>query len=529
MKLAAMIGKLRTELGMTQEKLAETIGVSRQAVQKWESGTAIPDIEKLIKLSKCFNVSLDALVFESDARTTEELTFDKKLNPQYSTLHNWDDYSSQLMVELTQSLEEGKEIEAFADVFRAASKLPSGEAKTKLADTLIEVVLNAPQRAGYQYNEPSDLETIRMLRPAERPGFGKVDADRLYEKLHGAVVGRVCGCLLGKPIEGIRTRELHPLLKLTGNYPMHRYILDSDITDEIAGKFGFRLKGRCYPDTLSSAPVDDDTNYTVLASLLIDIYGEDFTPSDVSALWIAKQSRNAYCTAERVAFRNFVAGYNPPESAVYKNPYREWIGAQIRGDYFGYINPGDPERAADMAWRDASISHVKNGIYGEMYIAAMIAAAAVEDDIKEIIKAGLGQIPERSRLTEAVGEVVSKFEAGESQEDVFAYIHEKWDENSGHGWCHTISNAMIVTASLLYGGGDYSKSICMAVQTGFDTDCNGATVGSILGMRNGFGAIPEVWYERLNDTLDTSIFGVSKVKLSEFARKAQAVALRERV
>ena len=154
MKLAAMIGKLRTELGMTQEKLAETIGVSRQAVQKWESGTAIPDIEKLIKLSKCFNVSLDALVFESDARTTEELTFDKKLNPQYSMLHNWDDYSSQLMVELTQSLEEGKEIEAFADVFRAASKLPSGEAKTKLADTLFEVVLNAPQRAGYQYNEP---------------------------------------------------------------------------------------------------------------------------------------------------------------------------------------------------------------------------------------------------------------------------------------------------------------------------------------------------------------------------------------
>ena len=64
MKLAAMIGKLRTELGMTQEKLADAIGVSRQAVQKWESGVAVPDLEKLIKLSKYFNVSLDALVFE---------------------------------------------------------------------------------------------------------------------------------------------------------------------------------------------------------------------------------------------------------------------------------------------------------------------------------------------------------------------------------------------------------------------------------------------------------------------------------
>ena len=102
-----------------------------------------------------------------------------------------------------------------------------------------------------------------------------------------------------------------------------------------------------------------------------------------------------------------------------------------------------------MAWRDALISHVKNGIYGERWMAAMIAVAA----------------------------------------------------------------------SLLYGEGDFSKSICMAVETGFDTDCNGATVGSILGMANGENSIPTYWKAPINDTLHTSIFGVGTVKISDCVEK----------
>ena len=526
MKLASTLGKLRCDSGLSQEKLAGILGVSRQAVQKWESGATVPDIEKLIKISKYFGISLDALVFESDRRASEELTFERKLSPQYSTMHDWEKYSSQLWVELVQSNEEGKDISAFEEIFRAAAKLPECEAKVKIADTLFEVVLNAPTRDDYPYREPSDLETIKLLRPAgEKIGFGKPSGD-LYDKIYGGWVGRVCGCLLGKPIEGIRTNELHPFLKETGNFPMHRYILASDITDEIDKKFSWRFRGRCYPDTLECAPVDDDTNYTVLALKLIERYGVDFTPWDVSRIWLDLQSKNAYCTAERVAFRNFVDGYNPPESAIYKNPYREWIGAQIRGDYFGYINPGNPELAAEMAWRDASISHIKNGVYGEMFAAAMIAAAAVESDIKTIIRAGLAQIPEKSRLYESVEAIISLHESGADFDSASAFIHERWDEKSGHCWCHTISNAMIVAAALLWGSGDYGRSICMAVQTGFDTDCNGATVGSVLGVRGGFRSIPPVWYERLNDSLDTSIFGVGRVKLSEMAEKTLKVAER---
>lgn len=93
-------------------------------------------------------------------------------------------------------------------------------------------------------------------------------------------------------------------------------------------------------DEVSAMPMDDDTNYVVLAQILVDTYGRDFTPYDVSRVWLDYQKKDAYCTAERVAYRNFINGYVPPQSACYQNPFREWIGAQIRGDYYGYVNPG---------------------------------------------------------------------------------------------------------------------------------------------------------------------------------------------
>ena len=106
-----------------------------------------------------------------------------------------------------------------------------------------------------------------------------------------------------------------------------------------------------------------------------------------------------------------------------------------------------------------------------------------------------------------------------TEEECFAKIHTLWNEREGHDWCHTISNALIVAAALLYGKGDYGKTICLAVQTGFDTDCNGATVGSVIGMIGGTAAIGKEWSDPINNMLDTNIFGVGRVKISEMAKK----------
>lgn len=440
------------------------------------------------------------------------------IKPDYEKIHDWEFYTHDILTEYKQCVEEGLEIEQYKELFEAIAKLPKSEISKDFGDVIFKAICSAKIKSDYPYTEPSDLEEIRTLRKPF-PLDGTVDYEKLEGKLRGAWLGRTCGCMLGKTVEGVRSDELTAFLKQTNNYPMHRYMKRVDATEEICKDKSFGFMHTCYVDDGDGMPVDDDTNYTVLAQIIIEKYGRNFTPDDVAHAWLDYQPKNAYCTAERVAFCNFVKGYRPPESAVYQNPYREWIGAQIRGDYFGYINPGNPELAAEMAWRDASISHVKNGIYGEMFIAAMLAAAAVTNDTEKILRAGLAQIPSTSRLYEAIKSVIEKYHSGLTQAQMFDYIYKCWPEESSHSRLHTISNAMIVAAALLYGNGDYGKSICIAVEAAFDTDCNAATVGSIVGLANGADAIDKIWSEPINDTLHTSIFGVGTVKISEMAKK----------
>ena len=517
MVLSNIIFKLRTNAGMSREKFAEVFEVSHQAVQKWETGVSVPELGKIVRIAKYFDISIDAMILGSDARIMDEMAYHKIIKPNYEHRHAWELYYEDLLVEYEQSTDEGLDIERYKELFEAVSNLPRGEIKKKFGDILFEVVMSSSTVDKFKYIEPSDFENIKIQRKPYSYTTKELSPETLKSKIYGAWFGRIAGCLLGKPVEGARTIELVPFLQDTGNYPMYRYIHENDVKPEICNKYNFRFNKSCIEGRVDYMPADDDTNYMVLYQLLIEKYGRDFTSQNVAQLWLDLQPKDAYCTAERVAFCNFVKGYEPPESALYKNPYREWIGAQIRGDYFGYINPGDPETAADMAYRDACVSHVKNGIYGEMFVSAMIAVAAVCDDIVDIIEGGLAQIPHGSRLYESVRLILDGYKNGVSQQKAFEKIHEMYNEYSPYGWCHTIPNAMIVAAALLYGEGDFGKSICMAVETGFDTDCNGATVGSVLGIRGGIECIGEEWTKPLNNKLETMIFGVGMCSISDRA------------
>ena len=436
----------------------------------------------------------------------------KDLAPRYDMMDEVATYDV-LHVEYLQSMEEGLDIEAYKDLFEAVWKLPRSRFKIRLCDVMFDIIAHAEQRPDYPYCEPSDLEGIRKLRP-DYKAFERQTEGR-QDKIHGAWMGRICGCMLGTSVETIRTNELIPFLKESGNYPMHRYVYTTDLTEEVTGKYKYNFWRRKFADKIDGMPPDDDTNYLILAQEIIDKFGRDFTPYDILNNWVKSQPKDSYFTAERTAYINFLRGYMPPQSAFYKNPCREWIGAQIRGDYFGFVNPGDPEMAAEMAWRDASVSHVKNGIYGEMFVAAMLAIAAVSDNVEDVIYGGLAQIPATSRLYEAVTGLMEDYKKGMTQAACFEKIHATYDEYNNHYWCHTVANALVVIASLLYGAGDYGKTICMSVETGYDTDCNAATVGSIFGMLHGIDSIPEYWTAPIQDKLNTTIKGIPAVRITD--------------
>ena len=444
----------------------------------------------------------------------------------------WMKYAPDLLTEWRQMMEEGKDVAHYKEICEQIVKLSEMEDCEAAALEIAKQMADAPMREDYAYVEPSDLERIRLCAAGNTSVSWRhlLNEEQLREKISGAWIGRISGCLLGKPMECVRTPAIRTILKASNNYPMTRYVDSREFPDWLWEDDAIKqLQSwqKCWIDRIGGkAPIDDDTNYTVMAMKLIDEYGVNFTPDDVLEGWLYWMPMFSACTAERVAYRNAAQGLLAPETATRANPYREWIGAQIRGDFFGYLNPGNPALAAEMAWRDACISHTKNGIYGEMFIAAMIAKAAVCSDLEEIIETGLGEIPAKSRLTEEIRRVLTWYRQGMDAEQAFNGIHERYDEYLQHDWCHTLSNAMVVAASLLWGEKNFGKTICLAVQTGFDTDCNAATVGSVLGMVLGEKKIPECWPNGFNKKLRTSIAGYHEVTVDNLVDKTMELIFR---
>jgi ADP-ribosylglycohydrolase len=370
---------------------------------------------------------------------------------------------------------------------------------------------SAPRSPGWSYEEPSELDAIEAAQPAAPArAHLTLDDSTLADRILGAWLGRCAGCTLGKPVELWSRADIRRGLEAVGAYPIADYLpaLDPSRTESTRG----RIRG---------VPRDDDIDYTILGLHVLETYGRGFTAADVGREWLRLIPFLEVYTAERAAYRNLVRGLRPPHTATLVNPYREWIGAQIRADAFAYACPGDPVAASRLAFVDASLSHTANGIYGEMWAAALIAAGFAEPSMSAALDSALAVVPARSRLAEALAGVRALHVAGLDWETARDELERRHGALSP---VHTINNAAVTAAALLWGDGDFTRTIGLAVQGGWDTDCNGATAGSAYGAMHGAQALPRHWLDPLEDRVHSALFGFDGAAISELAERTRRVA-----
>jgi ADP-ribosylglycohydrolase len=362
--------------------------------------------------------------------------------------------------------------------------------------------------------EHSTLRDIQKSKPRSGKSLPAVKRENLEDRVLGAWLARCAGCTLGKPVEGWTREKIKAYLQAAGAYPLHTYIPAMQPFPD-----GLALWDNYTGTTLGNITGmvrDDDIDYTVLGLKALETYGRDFSSLDIGRLWLENLPYNSIFTAEVIAYRNMIDGLEPPRTATFRNPYREFIGAQIRGDMWGYVNPGDPQKAAEMAFRDACVSHTKNGIYGEMWGAACIAAAFVLDDPLEIIRAGLAEIPADCRLAWAIRNTMEWCGQTDSWEEVRERIAV---ENPVMSSIHVINNTCLIVMGLLLGKGDLGGTLCITLMGGMDTDCTCATAGSMLGASLGARKLPAEWIDPLNDRLQSMVNGFGSSCISDLAQR----------
>ncbi len=391
----------------------------------------------------------------------------------------------------------------------------------KSLKTCIAELEKLPVDANKAKNEPSDLATIKKLRPdGPRKMVDKIDFKKYRKRLAGAFTGRLAGCILGAPVEFWSVEKMEALAKENGD----------DFAPTDYWSYVYEPKRRRYNHKKSvveqytrykmdGVPVDDDIAYTLLGLLILEEHGVEFSTDDIGKAWL--KYLPFACSAEDMALKNLHKGIAAKKTATKNNPYCEWIGADIRSDAWGYVCPGWPEKAAQMAYNDAYISHRRQGIYGEMFFAATIAASFVVETPEAALQVGLSEIPRNCALAKAIRWALKIAPTVKNYRQARDAVDKKFIGMHG---VHTINNACLSVFGLCIGGDDFTSAIGHTVAMGLDNDCTAATVGSIAGALASIDNIDDKWYKNFNDTIHSYLKGKTKFKISSVVNRFEKQA-----
>lgn len=197
---------------------------------------------------------------------------------------------------------------------------------------------------------------------------------------------------------------------------------------------------------------------------------------------------------------NMKLGLLPPFSGEFNNnKWKTSNGAWIRTEIWACLFPGFPDLAVKYAYNDACVDHgLSEGTYAAMFVAAMESAAFFENDIRKLIDLGLSYIPAYCLLAKSIKLATELYDR---KTDFVEARNAIVEASAELGWFQAPANVSFVILGLLYGEGDFKKSMIYAINCGDDTDCTGATIGALMGIMNGTGFIPEDWAEYIGDKI----------------------------
>lgn len=403
-----------------------------------------------------------------------------------------------------------------AGLRKELAALPDGiDGLIAFADRLSDL----PMRPDWQYVEPTDLDAIWKECDPNRPvgPITTIEPKEAAARVRSAFLGRVCGCMLGKPFEiDVTLKGIRQALESVGEWPLSDYPTEKAI-------HALPIQQGQWPELvrerIDHVAVDDDINYTILAMLVLESHGRDFTHRDMLTQWLFNLPVAATFGPERTTLLK--AGIETLADSsedldrwtTVLNPGEELCGALIRADAYGYAAPGNPALAAELAHRDATLTHKRTGVYGAMFVAAAIASAFVVRDRMEIFRTALSFVPSRSRFHEAVIFSIDAVEQSSDWLEAYQRINEEYGR---YGFCQNFQEIGTVINSVFFAD-DVGHGICIQVSQGNDTDSFGATAGSILGAYFGDGHLEQRWVEPFEDDIHIGLAMFNERSLSGLA------------
>ena len=295
------------------------------------------------------------------------------------------------------------------------------------------------------------------------------------ERVYSGWLGKVIGIRLGAAVEGWSYERIQNVVGELWEYPAQYKNFAAD-DDSNGPMFFIRSLEDC--KDLQSFSAQD------VADALLN-----YAPYEHGFFWWGGYG----VSTEHTANQNLRNGIPAPRSgSVEQNgsTMAEQIGGQIFIDPWGLVSPGNPEQAARLAEKAASVTHGGNGVWGGVYVACAISLAFVEPDLEAVLEKALHYIPQDCEYARVVRAVTAFYrEHPDNWRECFQYVHDNFGYDKYPGNCHIIPNAAVMILSMLYGGGDFAKTLCICNMCGWDTDCNVGNVGCIMGVHCGLEGI----------------------------------------